>query len=317
MPSARKGRGAPRQTVPGLFRVEASSDAMYRPVMRLGRLVLPCLLVAGSGTGCAPIHPGAARPPQRNDEAVRVHGHRGTRGTVPPGNTVPSFRAALGYGVDVLEGDLQITAEGGVVFGHDDDLRTTGCVWSASAVESPSRISAMTDAQLAQWDCQPDVPGVQAPPHLHEVLVLDADVGFNLELKREGTSAADVYLPALMTEDEACGGCLAPRLILQSFHWADLEHVRDTYGSFDVRLSVLADEAHTTEEMNAARRYADIWSPNARLATIETIAQAHAMGFEVAPWTVNDEVEMRRLVDAEVDAIITDHPDVLLRVLGR
>lgn len=230
---------------------------------------------------------------------------------------MPSFRSALGYGVDVLEGDLQITAAGSVVFGHDDDLRVTGCVWTGSDPASSARVSKMTDAQLAQWDCDPAREGTQAPPHLHEVLALSPSVGFNLELKRAGTESADVYLRELMSEDKACGGCLAPRLIVQSFDWVAIQYVHDTYReALDVRLSLLAD-APRTDELEAAAGFAQIWSPQQDLATPAAIAHAHALGLAVAPWTVNEEPDMQRLIDAGVDAIITDVPDVLLRLLGR
>lgn len=249
--------------------------------------------------------------------SVVVHGHRGDRGNVPPGNTILSFRSALGYGVDVLEGDLQITQDGSVVFGHDDNLETTGCTWVGKGRPSSSRVSSMTDAELAQWDCHPEVDGIQSPPHLHEVIALDDAVGFNLELKRWGAEEADIYLPALIAEDDACGGCLAPRLIVQSFDWVGIEHVHDTYRpGFDIRLSLLA-QIPRADEMEAARRFADIWSPRFDIATTETIATAHELGFEVAPWTVNDEAEMRRLVDAGADAIITDFPNLLIQVRGR
>ncbi|MCR9160157.1 MAG: glycerophosphodiester phosphodiesterase [Nannocystaceae bacterium] len=275
------------------------------------------LLTAVLAASCAsaPSRRGGAEgagPPPR---AVDVHGHRGDRGNVPPGNTVLSFQSALGYGVDVLEGDLQITAEGSVVFGHDDDLETTGCAWAGEGRPSTSRVSSMSDGELAQWDCHPEVEGIQSPPHLDEVVALDDAVGFNLELKRWGAEAADVYLPALIAQDDACGGCLAPRLIVQSFDWVGLEHVHTTYRpAFDIRLSLLA-AAPRPDEMKAARGFAEIWSPRADLASTEAIAAAHALGFEVAPWTVNDEAQMRRLIDAGVDAIITDVPDVLIRLL--
>lgn len=248
---------------------------------------------------------------------VGVHGHRGDRGNVPPGNTLPSFRSALTSGVDVLEGDLQITADGSIVLGHDNDLRTTGCVWSGREASSSALVSNMTDAELAQWDCHRELDGIQAPPHLHEVVALSETVGFNLELKRWGAEAAEVYLPALIAEDRACGGCLAPRLIVQSFDWIGLEHVHETYvASFDIRLSLLA-QAPRVDELKAAAGWAQIWSPNLDLVSAESVATAHALGLQVAPWTVNDEADMRRVIDAGVDAIITDVPDVLLQVLGR
>jgi glycerophosphoryl diester phosphodiesterase len=59
-----------------------------------------------------------------------------------------------------------------------------------------------------------------------------------------------------------------------------------------------------------------IWSPLARNATAARIAESHALGMSVLPWTVNDTAEMTRLIDAGVDGIITDYPDRLRRVMA-
>ena len=45
------------------------------------------------------------------------------------------------------------------------------------------------------------------------------------------------------------------------------------------------------------------------------VHRAHALDIRVAVWTVNDQPTMHRLLDAGVDAIITDHPDLLREVL--
>jgi glycerophosphoryl diester phosphodiesterase len=59
-----------------------------------------------------------------------------------------------------------------------------------------------------------------------------------------------------------------------------------------------------------------IWSPLARNVSAARIAETHALGMTVLPWTVNDPAEMRRLIDAGVDGIITDYPDRLRRVMA-
>jgi glycerophosphoryl diester phosphodiesterase len=43
----------------------------------------------------------------------------------------------------------------------------------------------------------------------------------------------------------------------------------------------------------------------------------HRLGIPVHVWTVDEEEEMRALLDLGVDGLVTDRPDVLKRVLGR
>lgn len=45
------------------------------------------------------------------------------------------------------------------------------------------------------------------------------------------------------------------------------------------------------------------------------VDHAHDYGIKVVPWTVDDEVTMRKLIDDGVDGIITDYPDVLRNVM--
>lgn len=59
------------------------------------------------------------------------------------------------------------------------------------------------------------------------------------------------------------------------------------------------------------------WSPNFRNVTRERLAEAHALGLRVYPWTVNDPADMQRLIEMGVDGITTDRPDLLRGVLQR
>jgi glycerophosphoryl diester phosphodiesterase len=53
----------------------------------------------------------------------------------------------------------------------------------------------------------------------------------------------------------------------------------------------------------------------ARLVNRRTIAAARMLGLRVVVWTVNDPPYMHQLLDAGVDGIITDRPDLLREVL--
>jgi glycerophosphoryl diester phosphodiesterase len=59
-----------------------------------------------------------------------------------------------------------------------------------------------------------------------------------------------------------------------------------------------------------------IWSPSFRDISPAAVAEAHTLGLQVLPWTVNAEADMVRVIDMGVDGLITDYPDIARRVLA-
>jgi glycerophosphoryl diester phosphodiesterase len=51
------------------------------------------------------------------------------------------------------------------------------------------------------------------------------------------------------------------------------------------------------------------WSPRFTEISSASVAEAHALGLKVVPWTVNAEADMARVTDMGVDGLITDYPD--------
>jgi glycerophosphoryl diester phosphodiesterase len=47
------------------------------------------------------------------------------------------------------------------------------------------------------------------------------------------------------------------------------------------------------------------------------VRAAHERNLAVEPWTINDAETMQKLITWGVDGIITDRPDIMLKVLGR
>ena len=114
---------------------------------------------------------------------------------------------------------------------------------------------------------------------------------------------------------------LESRVILQSFDFRTLHAMRALNPK--IRLSALFGASRYDAMMGinepdksfaaiAKQSGADILSPDESLVTPEEVATAHAIGLQVAPYTVNDEADWRRMADAKVDAIITDDPAGLL-----
>jgi glycerophosphoryl diester phosphodiesterase len=50
------------------------------------------------------------------------------------------------------------------------------------------------------------------------------------------------------------------------------------------------------------------WSPYFRELSTAAVAEAHALGLKVVPWTVNEREDMARIIDMSADGLITDYP---------
>lgn len=164
-------------------------------------------------------------------------------------------------------------------------------------------------------------------------------VNLNIETKVEvagpaGTDEMAALTRAVVAEIEASG--LADRSILQSFDWASLNLTREiapdlTLGALssgDAWLGV--DQPGMSPNLGgvdidsydgslaraAAAQGYDLISPVFASVTPAMIAEAHAAGLPVIPWTVNEAADISALLDMGVDGLITDYPTRLRAILG-
>lgn len=148
-------------------------------------------------------------------------------------------------------------------------------------------------------------------------------VGFNVETKRrpddpstigdgfDGGNAGPFELALLDLADRFE---LNDRVTVQSFDPRSLRavHAIDP----NIRLASLTFST-STDLADLVSDGATVWSPRASTLTAQRIADAHSIGLEVIPWTVNDPAEMDELISWGVDGIITDRPDLLLEQINR
>jgi glycerophosphoryl diester phosphodiesterase len=62
---------------------------------------------------------------------------------------------------------------------------------------------------------------------------------------------------------------------------------------------------------------AGTWGPNYLDLDASRVEQAHALGLRVVPWTVNEPIDIERMLAFNVDGMISDRPDVVRELLER
>ncbi|HVO90524.1 MAG TPA: glycerophosphodiester phosphodiesterase [Casimicrobiaceae bacterium] len=185
------------------------------------------------------------------------------------------------------------------------------------------------------------IPTLQAL--IDMVKAAERPIRLNLETKLTPEAPDDAPAPeafARLVVDQLQAAGVAARVTIQSFDWRTLVAVKRM--APNLRTSCLTIEASNTNnvatrngraspwtaglslaEVNGSvpqlvkNANCDVWSPFHRNVTPERIAEAHRLGLAVLPWTVNDEADMARLIDAGVDGLISDYPDRLREAVAR
>jgi glycerophosphoryl diester phosphodiesterase len=279
---------------------------LYAGVVKPFRFLVLCLLVTNI----------VASEPSRR---IEVHGHRGARG-LRPENTLPAFEYAIAQGVDVLELDLAVTKDGVIVVSHDPILHPPVC----SGPQPMAAIHELTLAEVKQWDCgriqnpgfprQQAIPGTRMPT-LEEVFALapKGSFKFNIETKifaehPELSPPPDEFVRLVLALIRKYH--LESRTILQSFDFRTLHEMRKQ--APEIQLAALYEGPARSFVEITREAGADMISPNYHLVTPEQVRAAHAAGIPVVPWTPDTAADWNRLIDAGVDAIITDDPAGLI-----
>ena len=249
--------------------------------------------------------------------ATLVAAHRGGAALWPE-NSLLAFRSALALGVDALELDLHLTADGEVVVLHDPSLDRTSTGTGAvrdlkladlAAVRLKSREGAVTAERVPTFAQVLDLVAPTSAELLPEIKV---------DANRQRYDGIEEKVLALI---RARG--LRSRTTIQAFQVETIRRLRELEPKARTMLLVARgdverDRARPAEAVRRARELgATDLGMNHRLIDTDVMSAARAAGIRVAAWTPNEEADIRRMVELGVDMVMSDRPDLAKRLMGR
>jgi glycerophosphoryl diester phosphodiesterase len=233
-----------------------------------------------------------------------VIAHRGASGYAPE-NTLAAFQRAVELGAGFIETDLHLTRDARFVVIHDDTLeRTTG---------GHGAVHDFTLAELRELDAgtwfDRQFSGERIPT-IEDVLAFSQkyDVIFYLDAKYNAAWGMHHSLAGALRDYQNTA-----RTVVLSFDPSVLEALRRLDPS--VMTGLLCAESAADAVKASLDVGARQMCPRAALVTPELVDEAHRSDLCIVAWTANKPEEMRSLIAAGVDGIMTDFPDRLRAIL--
>lgn len=248
---------------------------------------------------------------------VQKVAHRGGSALAPE-NTLAAFRHATQFPIDAIELDVQMSRDGHAIVFHDETVE--------DLTDGQGNILDLDLAYLRSLNAAAHFPGGWPRPERIPMLcdALDlaraSQVRVFIEIKPSKRGETYGRYPGIAeaVASAVLEAGMREQVMIMSFDWEVLPIVRTLAPG--VETGALVSE--------------DVWNPRAATALADLASQAkalrcewihmdyelfapempeifHANGFKLGIWTVNDEAGMVRLVQAGVDALTSDRPDLL------
>jgi glycerophosphoryl diester phosphodiesterase len=208
-------------------------------------------------------------------------------------NTLPAFAAAVALGADWVEIDLRRTRDGAIVVLHDQTLER---LWGLGA--------SVGDVDLAEVVALGE--GDVVIPTLADVL-----------------QAVPLPLMVDFTRREVVAGALEAvqsaralqRCLFVTGNVAALQQLRAASAEARIGLTWLDGPEPPLALLHELR--AEYWNPMFGLLTAEGVDAVHQAGLRVSTWTVDSTEDMTRVLEAGVDAVVSNRIAALVAHLGR
>ena len=272
----------------------------------MNRRTMAVILTAVGGAGLLYIYDLVRNGSELSEELLietEITAHRGSSRTAPE-NTIPAIEAAVEEMADSVEIDVQMTADGVVVLGHDASLKRVAGVNRS--------IASMTFEELEKLDVgswfSSEYAGTRIPS-LSEVLELCSQkTSLNIEIKYVGKNSELPEKTAEMVREYG----MENQCVITSTNLSYLKRVKEALP--EIRTGYIISAAYgnfySSEDV-------DFISIRSGFVTSALMQNAHEQGKAVYAWTVNTKSELERLTLLGVDGIITDRPVLAREIVYR
>jgi glycerophosphoryl diester phosphodiesterase len=235
-----------------------------------------------------------------------VTSHAACKGHAPE-NTLAGIEAALRLGADAIEIDVHCTSDRVPVLIHDETVdRTTD--GTGNVHDMPLEIVRSLDAGARQF--VPQYSGALVPTLAEVVAMTKGKALLQIEIKQAEIEEA---VAQVVLDADAIASCE-----VHSFYPRVVRRMRDVEPRMACALLTDGRRVVDWQEFFGFALSLDAQGVSVyhSWATPERVREGQLRSLTFMVWTVDDEADMAKMLDAGVDSICSNFPDVVRRVLA-
>jgi glycerophosphoryl diester phosphodiesterase len=232
--------------------------------------------------------------------------HRGDP-LAKPQNTRSAFVSAMQYDIGMIETDVNMTKDGRLVVIHDQKVDNTS---NGTGKVFDHTLSELEEFDFGSW--MGEAFGGERILTLDEFIELTREKvpSLNIEIKNGPIHYPDIEEKTISIVKKYD---MVDRVIISSFDHFALRKIKEIEPK--VLTAILYHGGLIDEITPAINANADAIHPEYTLVTKETIKAAKDAGLFVNVWTVDDEADMKDMIDIGVNGIITNFPEKAARII--
>ncbi|MEG2017122.1 MAG: glycerophosphodiester phosphodiesterase [Clostridium sp.] len=221
--------------------------------------------------------------------------HRGAA-LVAPENTITSFKESIKSDVEYIETDVQETKDGELILLHDSNFkRTTGVdknVWNVYYEEVKTYDAGSYFGS--------EYAGEKIPTLDEAIKAVRGRAKLMVEIKFNGHESDDFVEKVIKVIKD---NNYENQCVIASMNKEVLKRVKELEpGLVTCYITALAYGDFYKWD------YVNIFSVESTFISQSAVKDIHNMGKQIFAWTINDEALMGKMIDMNVDSIVTDDP---------
>ena len=235
------------------------------------------------------------------DVVTKVTAHRGSSIEAPE-NSISSLKLAIEHKTDYSELDAQEAKDGSIFITHDSNFKRTasfdGNIWEMN-YDDVKKLDIGSNFSSK-------FKGEKIPTLAEYIDTAKGKIKLNIEIKENGHEKNLVASVVKIIEEKN----FVDSCIVTSLDYNAIQQVKKLNPKIKVgyiTFVALGD----IKNLNV-----DLYSVEETNVTHDFVAEAHSLGREVHAWTINEEEDMKKMGDMNVDSIITDNDELAIQTLA-